>query len=128
MSALRAVRLLGGADACSVRVVDADTGEEVRNVVKIELLVMAGSGALINITTACRVAEIELVASVVDAPLIDAPDDGPAVEVAEALSDGDQQLLVEAIEQNAAPAPRTTLAPGTPWPFPRMQVAGGAND
>jgi hypothetical protein len=85
VSALRRIHLLGGPDAVSLRVFDADTGKLVEGVVKIELLCVPDGGALVNITQACRLTGINLHAVDAGRPLIDLPDDSSADTIARGL-------------------------------------------
>lgn len=79
MNPMRRIRLTGGADALSLRVVDLDTGDLVTGVVKIELLCTPDRGALVNITQTCYLGCIDVEAVDLGVPLIDLPDDHPQV-------------------------------------------------
>lgn len=130
---MRRVLLTGGPDVKSLRVIDADTGKVIDNVVKVELLCVPDDGALINITQACRVAALDVTAIDAGVPLVDLPDDHPEVPAKpvrvikhDAISEGDKQFLREVLtNQPAVRAPETkpsaTLAPRAPWPFPPME-------
>lgn len=79
MTPMRRIRLTGGADALSLRVIDLATGDLVPGVVKIELLCTPDRGALVNITQTCYLGGIDVEAVDLGVPLVDLPDDHPQV-------------------------------------------------
>lgn len=81
----RRIHLLGGPDAASIRLMDADTGKLIEGVVKVELLMVPGEGALVNITQSCILMGVNMVAVDAGQPLIDLPDDHPEVVAAAPL-------------------------------------------
>lgn len=99
MTPLRNVRLVGGPDARLLRVIDMDTGDIVPHVVKVELLIVPNDGALVNITQACRLADLDVVARDAGEPIIDLPDDHP-----------DAESVAEVLARHPGPAPTRDMS------------------
>lgn len=105
---LKNVRLIGEQDARSLRVIDCETGELIKNITKVELSITPRDGAIAHVTIAMRIKGLDVVANV--ATLTGESETEPVPT---------SDPLAAAVAPKKPPVIETILAPRAPWPFPK---------